>query len=117
MKNACRAALIAVMLCLSVHAQQALSGAWEGTTPGRQSVRLELTATGAALTGTMIVGGQKATLENGKTSKNTFSFTVTMEGGTEGFSGEVAGDQLKMWMDDRGPAAAITLTRSTASQK
>ena len=30
---------------------------------------------------------------------------------TEAFSGEIAGSDIKVWLDRRGPESAITLTR------
>jgi hypothetical protein len=92
-------------------AQTALTGTWEGQTPNRASIVLELAVKGADLTGTMHVGAEKSPIENGKISKNTFTFSVAMGGGVEAFTGERAGDEIRIWMDDRGPAAAITLKR------
>jgi hypothetical protein len=40
-----------------------------------------------------------------------------MGGGTEGFTGEIAGDEIRMWMDDRGPSAAVTLKRVPPAKK
>lgn len=96
-------------------AQEALSGRWEGLSPNRAPIVLELAAKGADLTGTMQVGQEKSPIENGKTSKNTFTFSVAMGGGVEAFTGEQASSELKLWMDKRGPAAAITLKRADAS--
>ena len=102
---------VAILLSITAAAQARLGGKWEGQTPGRQSVVLELTTNGEALTGTMTVGAEQAPIENGKTSKTTVSFSVAMEGATERFTGELAGDELKIWMDDRGPSSAIVLKR------
>lgn len=93
-------------------AQATVTGTWEGQTPNRQAVVLELDAKGTALTGTMTVGGEKAAIELGKVAKNTVSFSVAMGGGTEAFTGELDADELTIWMDDRGPRAAITLKRA-----
>jgi|RhiMethySRZTD1v2_1073278.scaffolds.fasta_scaffold1601719_1 hypothetical protein len=98
-------------------AQQQLTGKWEGLTPNRASVVLNLVAKGADLTGTMTVGEEKAPIENGKISKNRFTFSVAMGGGAEAFTGEFADSELRMWMDDRGPGAAITLKRVAAPAK
>jgi hypothetical protein len=95
-------------------AQQGLSGRWEGLTPNRESVVLELAVKGADVGGTMTVGEEKAPIENGKVSKNRFTFSAAMGGGAEAFTGELAGDEIKIWMDDRGPGAAITLKRAAA---
>ena len=105
--------LLTLVLALPavLQAQKTIDGRWEGQTPNRQAVALELTAKAEELTGTMTVGGEKAAIENGKVSKTGVSFTVAM-GGATGFTGELKGDELKIWMDDRGPAAAITLKRA-----
>jgi hypothetical protein len=107
------AALVGVLtLATLLHAQE-LTGVWEGLTPGQQPVRLELAAKDGKLTGTMTVGGEKAPIADGKASKKTFAFSATMGGGTEAFSGEMAdAQQIRIWMDDRGPSGAITLKRA-----
>ena len=97
--------------------QSTLTGRWEGKTPGDSPVTIDMAVKGPALTGTMAVDGQTVALEDGKTSKNTLSFTVTMNGRAQPFSGELAGDDLKIWMDQRGPASAITLKRAKAAAK
>ena len=112
MKSPMGVLVLMLTLPFLLHAQQ-VTGTWEGQTPNRQSVRLELAAKGTNLTGTMTVGTEKASIANGKVSEKTFTFSVTMGGGTEAFTGELTdGQQIRMWMDDRGPAAAIVLTRS-----
>jgi hypothetical protein len=100
-----------------VHAQGVLTGAWQGQTPAGSALLMDLIAKGDALTGTLTVGTQKAPIEGGKVSKNTFTFSATMGGGTEGFTGEIAGDEIRMWMDDRGPSAAVTLKRVPPAKK
>ena len=108
---------LGLALSMPLHAQGALTGQWQGQTPNGASILMELTAKGSDLTGTMTVGPQKSAIEGGKISKNTFTFSVAMGGGTEGFTGEIAGDDMKMWMDDRGPSAAITLKRVKPAEK
>ena len=112
MKSVIGVLAFVLTLAALVHAQQ-VTGVWEGQTPNRQPIRLELAAKGTYLTGTMTVGEEKAPIANGKVSKNTFTFSVTMGGGAEAFTGELTDEQqMKIWMDDRGPAAAIPLKRS-----
>jgi len=108
-----RHVMLALVLALPalLAAQATLTGRWQGQTPGGAALVLELTSKGASLTGAMTVGTQKAAIENGTVAKTTFAFSVTLEGGTEAFTGEVAGDDMKLWMDDRGPSSAIRLTR------
>lgn len=97
-----------------VAAQQGLSGKWEGLTPNRAPLVLDLAVKGPDVSGTMTVGEEKSPVENGRISKNRFTFRVAMGGGAEAFTGELAGDEIKIWMDDRGPAAAVTLKRAAA---
>jgi len=113
------AVTLAVTVALSTIAlaQSAVTGKWEGQTPNGSSLALDTAAKSATLTGTMTVGTEKSPLTDGKVSKNTLSFTVSMEGGTEAFTGEVSGDAMKIWMDSRGPNAAITLKRVKPAQK
>ena len=117
MKIVMRALAVVLTLTALLHAQE-VTGVWEGQTPGRQPIRLELAAKGTDLKGMMTVGEEKAPIANGKVSKNTFTFSVTMGGGAEAFTGELTAEQqLKIWMDDRGPAAAITLKRGEPARK
>ena len=102
---------VAILVSITVAAQATLAGTWEGQTPNRQSIVLELTVKGADLSGTMTVGDQKSAIENGKVSKSTFTFSVAMGGGVEPFTGELAGADMRIWMDDRGPSSAIVLKR------
>jgi hypothetical protein len=64
------------------------------------------------LTGALVRNGQSATLSDGKASRNTFSFKATVNEQTEGFSGELEGDEIKIWMDRQGPSNAIVLRRA-----
>ena len=93
-------------------AQQQLTGKWEGLTPNREPVALDLVAKGADVKGTMTVGEQKAAIDNGKISKNRFTFSVAIGGGAEAFTGELADSEIRIWMDDRGPGSAIALKRA-----
>ena len=108
---------LGLALSMLLRAQGALTGQWQGQTPNGASILMELTAKGSDLTGTMMVGPQKSAIESGKISKNTFTFGVAMGGDTERFTGEITGDEIKMWMDDRGPSTAITLKRVKPAQK
>ena len=111
MSRSARVLAVWLALATAAAAQTAVSGKWEGRTPGGSAVLLDMTAKGATLTGTMTVDGEKAPLTDGKVTKNTVAFVVTLGGGTEAFSGEVAGDELKIWRDSRGPAAGVVLKR------
>ena len=111
MKRILTVTLIAVVLPASVFAQAAMTGKWQGKTPNGFQVELDLTATEKELTGTFTRNGQSITITDGKVSKNTFTFKATMNDQTQGFTGEIDGDQIKFWMDRQGPSAAAVLKR------
>ena len=94
-----------------VQGQSPLTGAWEGETDGGASLRLDFTVKGTALTGTLTRNQQETPLSEGKVSKNTFTFKTTLNERAEGFSGEVEGDRMRIWLDRQGPEKAIVLTR------
>jgi hypothetical protein len=92
-------------------AQDALSGKWEGETNNGAALALDLTAKGTTLTGTLTRNGQSSPLSEGKASKDSFTFKAKINDQTEGFSGEVAADQIRIWLDRQGPERAIVLKR------
>ena len=105
--------MVAVLvLPAAVHAQSAITGKWQGKTRNGFQLELDLVATGKALTGMLAREGQSLTITEGKASKTTFTFKVTMNDRTEGFSGEIDGDQMKLWMDRQGPSSAAVLKRA-----
>jgi hypothetical protein len=95
----------------AVHAQSAITGKWQGKTPNGFQLELDLVVTDKELTGTFARDGQALTIAEGKASKTTFTFKVTMNDRTEAFSGEIDGDQMKLWMDRQGPSSAAVLKR------
>lgn len=103
--------VIITMFACVVQAQDTLSGTWEGETRNGASIVLNLEAKGTALTGTLVRSGQSATLSDGTVSKNTFTFKATLNDQPEGFSGELTGDEIKIWMDRQGASNAIVLRR------
>ena len=84
-------------------AQQQLTGKWQGLTPNREPVVLDLLAKGGDVNGTMTVGDQKASIENGKISKNRFTFRVAMGGGAE----DCSDDPVRFACDVSGGAAQL----------
>lgn len=104
--------LVAAFACL-VYAQDALNGTWEGETRNGAAIVLTLAVKGTALTGTLVRNAESATITDGTVAKNTFAFKATLNGQTEGFSGELAGDEIKIWLDRQGPSTAIVLRRTT----
>jgi len=88
-----------------------LTGKWRGKTKNGFEIVLELTAAEAELTGRFIRNGGTATIEHGKVSQNRFTFEATLNDRTEGFTGEIVGDQVKVWLDRQGPSMAAFLRR------
>jgi hypothetical protein len=107
-----KAASVALALSFAtlVLAQGALTGKWQGETRNGSEIVLELTATDATLTGTLTRNGEASPISDGKVSKNTFTFKATLGGQTESVTGEVSGDQMKVWLD-RNPQSTALLTR------
>jgi hypothetical protein len=112
MKHRLLPAAAIVLTCVLVgHAQATLTGKWQGETPNGTSLALDLTVKGPTLTGTMTRGDERIPLSDGQVSKNTFSFKAKINDQVEGFSGELTGDELKVWLDRQGPPKAVVLTR------
>jgi hypothetical protein len=105
-------AVLTVLVMTAAIAEAGLTGTWQGETDGGASIVLELTVNKTALTGTLIRDGKSTPLSEGKVAKNTFTFKATLNERTEGFSGELAGEQIRIWLDRQGPSKAIVLTRA-----
>lgn len=105
--------LAAMVLVFSIvlAAQDGLSGRWEGETNTGAALALDLTAKGATLTGTLTRNGQNSPLSDGTVSEKTFAFKAKLGDQTEALSGELAGDEIKLWLDRQGPERAIVLKR------
>jgi hypothetical protein len=112
MKNRLVVAAALVLTCALIgQAQAVLTGKWRGETAGGSSLTLDLTVKNTTLTGTMTRGGERIPLSDGHVSKNTFTFNARMNDKTEGFSGELTGDQIKVWLDRQGASNAVVLKR------
>jgi hypothetical protein len=105
------AAIMMTFACL-VQAQDTLSGTWEGETRSGSSIVLTLAVKGTVLTGTLVRNGESTALSEGQVAKNTFTFKATLNDQTEAFSGELTGDEIKIWMNRQGPERAIVLRRA-----
>lgn len=115
MKRILTGATIALVLVTVVHGQTALTGKWQGETRSGTQIVLDLQATEKALTGTITMDGQPAAIADAKVSKNTFTFKAPVKetNQTEGFTGELAGDQITFWPDGLGRERAVALKRVT----
>jgi hypothetical protein len=99
------------LLSAAVHAQAGLTGKWQGETRAGATIVLDLTVSKAELTGTITRNGQPTTISDGKVSKDTFTFKATLNEQSEAFTGELDGDQIRVWLDRQGRETAITLKR------
>ena len=111
MRRILTAITVAFLVAAAAHAQTGLTGKWEGETKSGSAVTLDLVVKGTTLDGTLTNGGQTIPIENGKVSKNTFTFTATRGEQTDGFSGEIDGDQITVWIDRQGRDRAAVLKR------
>lgn len=105
-------AVALLVLPTAIHGQSAITGKWQGQTPNGFRLELDLLVDDNDLTGTFTRDGQPFPIAQGKVTKNTFTFKVTMNDRTEGFTGEIEGDQIRLWLDRQGPSAAATLKRA-----
>lgn len=104
-------AAILLTCSLVAHAQATLTGKWQGETRGGAAIVLDLVVKETALTGTLTRDGVSSPLTDGKVSKNTFTFKATLGDQTEALSGELADNEIKVWLDRQGPETAIVLKR------
>jgi hypothetical protein len=113
MRKSSSLAAMVLVFSIVLAAQDALSGKWEGVTNAGATLVLDLTAKGATLTGTLTRDGHSSPLSDGKVSEKTFAFKAELNDQTEAVSGELAGDEIKVWLDRQGPERAIVLKRVT----
>jgi hypothetical protein len=88
-----------------------LTGKWQGQTPNGFSLILDLVQKDQALTGTVTREGELIPIAGGKVSKNTFSFTATLDGTPETIEGTVDSTDMKAWLTRQGPERAAVLKR------
>ena len=92
-------------------AQTLLTGRWQGQTPNGMSLTMDLVQKDETLTGTLNREGETVAISNGKVSKNTFTFTATLDGATETIEGTVENDDMKAWLTRQGPERTAVLKR------
>jgi hypothetical protein len=111
MKRMLAGITVVLMLVAMVQAQAGLTGTWQGETGNGAKVVLELKAGNATMTGTLTLNQESAAITDGKVSKNTFTFTATVDGRTGAYAGELAGDQITVWPERQGRESAAVLKR------
>ena len=103
---------VALLLTAVAFAQSTVTGKWEGQTPNGFKIVLDLKATESTVTGTLTREDTTVPIAEGKATKNTAARSRPRSSDqTESFTGEVAGDQLTVWLDRQGRERAATLTR------
>jgi hypothetical protein len=112
MRHGLVCAVLVVMATVAGGAQHALDGAWGGETRSGNAVVLAFQVKDGTLTGTLTRNGEPVPIADGTVTKQQFAFKATLNGQTEAFSGELAQDEVRVWMDRQGPETAITLRRA-----
>jgi hypothetical protein len=92
-------------------ASASLTGKWQGQTANGFTLILDLVQKDQAVTGTVTREGEVISIAGGKVSKNTFSFTATLDGTAETIEGTVDGNDTKAWLTRQGPERAAVLRR------
>jgi len=100
-----------LVLAAVIQGQAVVTGTWQGETRNGTPIVLELKASEATLTGTLTRNGEAATITEGRVSKNTITFKAVLGDQAESFTGEVSGDEMKVWLDRQGREAAATFRR------
>lgn len=105
---------LALALVSVSQAQSPLAGKWSGTTRNGTQVVLDLKVADRALTGTVTRDGQTSTITEGKINGNTFTFNAVLGEEAESLTGELDGQQLKVWLDRQGREGTVVFTRAKA---
>jgi hypothetical protein len=102
---------LALVLAITLQAQTAISGKWRGTTRNGMQVLLSLKADGGALTGSVTGDGETSPITQGKVSSSTIRFNAVLGDQNEALTGELDGEQLKVWLDRQGRDGAVVFAR------
>jgi hypothetical protein len=106
------AAAVAVLISVSAQDPSPLTGKFQGTTPNGAQLTLDLTATDTTVSGTLTRNEETVRITDGKVKGKAFTFKATVGDQAESFAGELAGSDVKVWLERRGPESAVTLTRA-----
>ena len=66
---------------------------------------------GQVLTGTLTRDGESSTITDGKVSKSKVTFKAILGEQEEALTGQLDGEQLKVWLDRQGPEGAVDFKR------
>lgn len=105
------AVLLSVGLAGVLHAQNTLTGKWQGKTPNGYVMVLDLKVSKDKLTGTLNRNGESSPITEGKVTKDSFSFHAVANNQAEAFSGTAGPDEIKIWQDRTGPERSMVLKR------
>jgi len=111
MRGMLRVLAVILLLATIVYAQSAITGKWEGKTVNGFEIVLDLTGSGTAFSGTLSRNGEKGPITDGKVSNSRITFKATLNDREEGFTGDLNGDQMTVWLDRQGPKGAAVLKR------
>lgn len=110
--NTLRTTLAATLaLAVVCAAETSIAGKWQGETDGGASIVLDLTVKGTELSGTLTRNGQSTPITEGRVAEKGFSFKATLGEESATFSGELAGEKLRVWLDRQGSEKAVVFTR------
>jgi hypothetical protein len=93
------------------YAQSALTGKWQGKTVNGFEIALDLARSGTTFSGTLFRNGEKGPITDGRVSNSRITFKATLNDREEGFTGDLNGDQMTVWLDRQGPKGAAVLKR------
>jgi hypothetical protein len=111
MKGTLTCVTLALVLAAAAEAQVPVAGKWQGTTRNGMHVVLDLKAAGQVLTGTLTRDGEPSTITEGKVSKSTVTFKAILGEQEEALTGQLDGEQLRVWLDRQGPDGAVDFKR------
>jgi len=111
MKGILACATLALVLAAAAQAQVPVVGKWQGTTKNGMHVVLDLKTSGQVLTGTLTRDGESSTITDGKVSRNTITFKAILGEQEEALTGQLDGEQLRVWLDRQGQDGAVDFKR------
>jgi len=111
MKGILACVTLALVLAAAGEAQVPIAGKWQGTTRNGMHVVLDLKTAGEVLTGTLTRDGESSTITDGKVSKSKVTFKAILGEQEEALTGQLDGEQLRVWLDRQGQDGAVDFKR------